>query len=113
MRQYFSELKSFFRKGDVILLVLCLFASGFGCLMIASATNYHGTMRYMERQLLASVGGIFFFLVISAVNIDAILERRHILYIIMYGLILLLIPFGADNGSGNQSWLDISFLPVQ
>ena len=79
--------------------------------MIASATNYHGTMRYMERQLLASVGGIFFFLVISAVNIDAILERRHILYIIMYGLILLLIPFGADNGSGNQSWLDISFLP--
>ena len=99
------------RGCDKILLLLCALANAFGLLMIASATNYHGTMRYMERQLLASVGGIFFFLVISAVNIDAILERRHILYIIMYGLILLLIPFGADNGSGNQSWLDISFLP--
>lgn len=99
------------RKSDRILLLLCFVANAFGILVIASATNYHGTMRYMERQLLASVGGIIFFLLISSINVDAILERRRILYIFMYGLILLLIPFGADNSSGNQSWLNISFLP--
>ena len=99
------------RKSDRILLLLCIIANAFGILVIASATNYHGTMRYMERQLIASVGGIFFFLIVSSINIDAILERRWLLMGAMYGLLLLLIPFGADNGSGNQSWLNISFLP--
>ena len=99
------------RNCDKILLLLCVLANAFGILMIASATNYHGTMRYMERQLLASVGGIVLFILISSINIDGILERRWLLIGGMYGLLLLLIPFGADNGSGNQSWLDISFLP--
>ncbi len=107
-RQYFWNA---FRKCDKILLLLCVLTNAFGLLMIASATNYRGTMSYVERQLFASLGGIFLFILMSSLNIDSILERRHILYIIMYGLILLLIPFGTDNGSGNVSWLDIDFLP--
>ena len=99
------------RGCDKILLLLCALANAFGLLMIASATNYRGTLSYVERQLIASLGGIFLFVVISSLNIDSILERRRILYIMMYGLILLLIPFGTDNGSGNKSWLDIDFLP--
>ena len=99
------------RNCDHILLLLCVIANAFGILVIASATNYRGTFRYIDRQVLASVGGIFFFIIVSAINIDAILERRWILIGTMYGLLLLLIPFGADNGSGNRSWLNISFLP--
>lgn len=107
-RQY---LWNAWRKCDKILLLLCVLANAFGLLMIASATNYRGTLSYVDRQLMASLGGIFLFVFISSLNIDSILERRYILYMVMYGLILLLIPFGTDNGSGNVSWLDIDFLP--
>ena len=99
------------RRCDKILLLLCGLANIFGLLMIATTTNYRGTLSYVERQLLASLGGLFLFVFISSLNIDSILEQRHILYIIMYGLILLLIPFGTDNGSGNVSWLEIDLLP--
>jgi rod shape determining protein RodA len=99
------------RKSDLILLLLCGLANAFGLLMIATTTNYRGTLSFVERQLLASVGGVFLYFFISSLNIDSILERRRILYLVMYGLILLLIPFGADNGSGNKSWIDIDFLP--
>lgn len=107
-RQY---LWNAWRKCDKILLLLCMLANAFGLLMIASATNYRGTLSYVDRQLMASLVGIFLFVFISSLNIDSILERRYILYMVMYGLILLLIPFGTDNGSGNVSWLDIDFLP--
>lgn len=108
LRQYFWNAC---RKCDKILLLLCVLANAFGILIIASTTNYRGTLSFIDRQLMASLGGIFVYILVSSFNIDSILERRHILYIIMYGLILLLIPFGTDNGSGNVSWLDIDFLP--
>lgn len=108
LRQYFWNAC---RKCDKILLLLCVLANAFGILIIASTTNYRGTLSFIDRQLMASLGGIFVYILVSSFNIDNILERRHILYIIMYGLILLLIPFGTDNGSGNVSWLDIDFLP--
>ena len=38
MRQFIAEFKAFFRKGDVVLLLLCLLTTAFGCLMIASTT---------------------------------------------------------------------------
>ena len=108
LRQYFWNAC---RKCDKILLLLCVLANAFGILIIASTTNYFGTLSYVQRQLIASLGGIFVYILVSSFNIDSVLERRHILYIIMYGLILLLIPFGTDNGSGNVSWLEFNFLP--
>ena len=47
MRQFILELKSFWRKGDLVLLLLCVLTSAFGCLMIASAKNYAGFTRYL------------------------------------------------------------------
>jgi len=108
LRQYFWNAC---RKCDKILLLLCVLANAFGILIIASTTNYFGTLSYVQRQLIASLGGVFVYILVSSFNIDSVLERRHILYIIMYGLILLLIPFGTDNGSGNVSWLEFNFLP--
>ena len=114
MRQFFSELKSFFRKGDVILLVLCVFTSAFGCLMIASTTNYTGTLRNVLVQAAAIGMGILVYILVSSFDIGILCEHRSwltLLNIICLGM--LLTPFGTDNGSGNRSWLDFPFLPVQ
>ena len=50
MREFIQEIKSFFRKGDIVLLMMCLATSAFGCLVVASATNaakFGGSSRYM------------------------------------------------------------------
>ena len=44
----FSPVREFFKKGDVLLLVLCLAASGFGLALIFSATQYFGETRWMR-----------------------------------------------------------------
>ena len=40
MTTLFSPIREFFKKGDVLLLFLCLTASGYGLALIYSATRY-------------------------------------------------------------------------
>lgn len=113
MRQYISELKSFFRKGDVILLVLCLFTSAFGTLMIASATNYTDTLRYVYVQAVAICIGAVVYILVSSFDVGFLCEhRRWLVAFNVLMILLLLTPFGTDNGTGNKSWLHFPFLPV-
>ena len=113
MRQYISELKSFFRKGDMVLLVLCLFTSAFGCLVIASTTHYTGTLRQVYVQGAAICIGVVAYVLVSSFDIGFLCEHRRWLVAFNVLMILMLLsPFGTDNGTGNRSWLRFPFLPV-
>ena len=112
MRQYLHELKNFFRKGDMVLLLLCLMTNAFGVIMIASATNHRGNLRYIIIQIAAACLGIMCYMLISSLDADIMSEHRVGLAIFNTLLLLLLIPFGTDLGSGNRSWLDFPFLPI-
>ena len=111
MRQFLSEFKSFFRKGDVVLLLMLLVTTAFGCLMIASATAHTGSGGYLLKQGLAVVLGVGLYMVVSSIDVDFFSENR--LWIVVFNtfLLLLLIPFGTDYGSGNRSWVEIPLLP--
>ena len=111
MRKFFQELLDFFRKGDMVLLALCLFTTIFGVVILSSVTNYSNTPRYVIVQLVATVLGIFLYAVISSIDLDLIMEYRLFLVIFNVAFLMLLIPFGVDYGSGNKSWLDIPGLP--
>ncbi len=112
MRRYIQEFKDFFRKGDMVLLLLCLVTSAFGCLVIASTTQTLGSIRYVPIQILATLLGVLLFAVVSSIDADFFSEHRIALVIFNTILLLLIIPFGTDNGTGNKSWLDFPFLPV-
>ena len=103
-----------FRKCDLVLLLLCVVTTAFGCLMIASTTNASetGALRFVVIQLIAAVAGVFSYVAISSIDAETLSEHRSALFIFNTTLLLLLIPFGTDNGSGNKSWLDFPFLPV-
>ncbi len=113
MDKLLQHAKDTVRRADLTLLLLCLVATGFGCLMISSATNAEGFTRYLVVQLLAAAIGVFLFFLMSSINPDAISERRGVLIGFNVLLLLLLVPFGTDNGTGNRSWLDIPGMPVQ
>ena len=115
MREFWQEIKSFFRKGDMVLLMLCLATSAFGCLMVASATSaakFGGSSRYMLVQFGATIIGLIAYIIISSIDADIYAEHRGVLTVIALGLILMLIPFGTDNNTGNRSWIPLPIINI-
>lgn len=115
MRDWFRELRSFFRKGDMVLLALCLITSAYSSLIIASATNaskFGSSTRYIVIHVVATLIGLLAYAIMSSINLDFLAEHRAVLAVLNVGMLLLLIPFGTDAGTENRSWLDFPFLPV-
>ena len=73
--QYFRDA---FRKCDKILLLLCVIANIFGCLVIASTTasTNSGPVRYVVMQVVASLAGIVCYVIISSIDANFFSEHR-------------------------------------
>ena len=113
MGHYLQQVRDSLRKGDMILLLMCLIVTTFGCLMISSATQVYGSgARYVIIQISAAIIGIFVFAITSSVDAEFFSEHRTILVLFNMFLLALLLPFGTDNGTGNRSWLNIPLIPV-
>ena len=110
MRRYLQQLKSSFQKGDLLLLLLCLVTTAFGCLAVCSTTNYMGFTSFLVVQIAATVLGVLFFVVISSIDAEFFAEHRALLVIFNILVLLMLIPFGVRRG-GNKSWLDLPLIP--
>lgn len=114
MRNLFQRIKNFFRKGDMLLLLLCLATSAFGCLIIASATNaakFGGSTRYIIIQIGATLIGVVFYAIMSGIDTDFFSEHRLALIFASMFVFALLLPFGTDNNTGNKSWIDLPLVP--
>ena len=115
MRRFLQELQDFPKKCDWVLLMLCLITAAFGLVVLASATSapkFEGNARYIIIQLAAILLGVGAFAVMSSIDIEFMSENRNWLVVFNCFLLLLLIPFGTDNNTGNRSWLDIPGVPV-
>ena len=113
MRRTIGKLTEAFRKVDMVLLLLCVVTTVFGFLIIASTTNASasGSLRYLGVQAAAAVAGVLAYVFFSSIDTEFFSERRNVLIIFNTVALLMLLPFGTDNGTGNRSWLNFSFLP--
>lgn len=112
MRRISLLFQYFRKKGDWMLLFLCLLTTCFGYVIIASATNYMGSSRFLLIQIVATLLGVGFYIILTNLQVDTIAQQREVLFAIDALLILMLIPFGVDGGTGNKSWLHIPGFPV-
>lgn len=110
MRQYYQMIKDSIRKGDWVLLLLCVVTTAFGCLIVASATAYLETIRYIGMQIVGALLGILLFALVSSVDIEFLMERRRWMVIFNILFLAMLIPFGVEV-NGNKSWVKFPFLP--
>lgn len=114
-----DALREFFHKADLLLLSLCVIASLFGVVLIYSATRWMGAAsardRFVPIQLIAIFLGIIVYIVMSFVDIELFTERSW-KWMVLFNVViilLLLTPFGVGKEeTGNNSWLDFPFLPV-
>ena len=113
MRRFAHRMIEALRRGDKVLLLLCVVTTIFGCLIIASTTNAsaQGPVRYLAVQIGAAIAGIFAYVFFSSIDTEFFSEHRNALVVFNTVALLLLIPFGTDLGSGNKSWLNFPFLP--
>ena len=103
----YNAARRFFSRTDWILLGLCLAASAFGAIMIASATNYLGGLYYVRTQIIALFLGIFMYVLISFVDLEILAEHNTIIVIFAALFLAMLYPFGFADDTGNRSWLRV------
>ena len=72
----FFKIKRFFGQADLLLLALCCGATLFGILLIASATNYTGTLRYVIVQSVALGLGIVLYAFFSFVDVETAVATK-------------------------------------
>ena len=115
MTTLFSPIREFFKKGDLVLLALCLAASGYGLLLIYSATRYNGNDRAVLVQIVAIALGIVAYVLCTFVDFQLFIEKNWKLVFIgsVVFILLLLTPLGTDHNAGNLNWLDIPYFPME
>lgn len=108
MSTLFSPIREFIRKGDLILLSLCLAASGFGLLLIYSATRYQDNNKAILVQLIGILLGVIAYFLITFLDLQLFAEKNWIFLLgfSVVFILLLLTPFGKSVG-GNLNWLTL------
>ena len=108
-----DSIRAFLDQGDRLLLALCLIASGFGLVLIFSATRYIGGYRNIIIQALAICLGVAVYILLSSVDIELFTEKSW-KWMLAFNVVingLILTPLGYEAG-GNRSWLSIPGFPV-
>ena len=117
MRRYLEELKDFAKKGDMVLLILCLVVAAFGVVFIASATSaekFGSNLKYLIVQTVSIGLGVMMYALVSSIDLDYLSEHRGVMVAFNVFLLLMLIsPLGTDNNTGNRSWIDLKVISVQ
>ncbi len=103
--------KEFFKKGDVVLLALCISASLMGLALIYSATRYNQDLHTSaQKQAMFLCMGIVAYVWVTFIDIEYLMEKWWWVFLLLGLFVIALIrPFGRDDGTGNRSWV---FLPV-
>ncbi len=109
-----DSIREFFRKGDLLLLSLCLTASGYGLVLIYSATRYLETNRYVLIQAAAICLGVVVYILLSSVDIELFTEKswKWMLAFNVGVNGLSAHPPGVWRRGGNRSWLHFPGFPV-
>lgn len=109
MAGFKAVIKEYFKKADITLLALAVVTSGYGLLLISSATKTSGSTRPLIVQSIAIILGIAAYLFITLFDIEVLSQLWK--WALFLNLALLLLPqfFGTGmSTTGNNSWIRFS-----
>lgn len=106
MNRLLGRVADFIRETDKLLFLLCIFASGYGCVAVLSATHPSGSLRRFFMQVVALVIGGLAAAVISSIDYKNIAKFWPV--ITGGSLILVALTFFigyAPEGTDDKAWL--------
>lgn len=110
MKKLASRISDIIKKGDMLLLALCVITTLYGIVMIAATTANEGNSRYIIIQTATLLFGVVAYFALTAFDIDILAGQRTLLTVFNYVFIGMLLIWGVEAG-GNRSWLSFPFLP--
>lgn len=118
MGKLFSVIADYIRECDKVMLLLCIFAGGYGCLGVLTSTNFTGSHRQFYVQAAALLMGIIAAVLVSLYDYENLMRRWYL--IAALGLIPVILTFFigyAPEGTDDKAWLwlpgNISFQPAE
>lgn len=107
-------IEDFFRKGDLLLLMLCNLASIFGLVLIYTATNYwESNDKALLVQGVAILLGNLAFALLTVLDMERFMTRCwKFVFFFNLAFMILLKEVGTSHGSGNHNWIEIPLLGV-
>ena len=114
-------IKEFFQRADIFLLVLCILCSIFGITMIEKAVTgmYEGgwnmsvPAKYLAVQIGSMILGIIAFVLFTVIDVDLVARQWKLLMLVDLVLLVALVLFGEDDGTGNSAWIRFAGIGVQ
>lgn len=110
----FVELaKDYTKRADMFLLVTCVITTIIGIIAIRSATLSYESSKFVIVQTFSLLIGICAYVLFTYIDPDLIADKWVYLCVFNALIILILIPFGHDDGTGNKAWLRFGSIGVQ
>lgn len=101
------------RQSDLVLLALCTASTLYGMALIASATHFRGTFKYVAVQGLGLLIGFVLYFAFSSLDIFELAKKwKWILGFNVGFILLLLTPLGLTR-NGNRAWLGVNGIGEQ
>lgn len=114
MGKIIARVADFFRETDKLMLILCVFASCYGCVAVFSATRYYGSSRPLMVQAFSLLLGIIAAVFLSAFDFETFLRRWYFFAAIGLIPVILTFFFGfAPEGTDDKAWLDLGITTFQ
>ena len=114
-------IRQFFQRADIFLLVICTVCAIFGILMVDKAVvgmsaggwDMSAPSKYIAVQTFSMFLGIGAFVIFTIVDADILGSQWKLLCVVNVLLLVALIIFGQDDGTGNKSWIRFAGIGIQ
>lgn len=114
MKYILGKIADFVRESDKILILLCFFATAYGCLAVFTSTYYTGNVRPVIVQVFCMFAGLGAAFVISVFDYDKYLRRWYLAAAGALLLVILTFFIGfAPEGTDDKAWIDLGFTMFQ
>ena len=113
--------KQFFDRADIFLLVICTVCAIFGIFMVDKAVvgmsvggwDMAAPSKYIAVQTFSMFLGIGAFVLFTIIDADILGSQWKILCAVNVLLLVALVIFGQDDGTGNKSWIRFAGIGIQ
>ena len=105
--------RQFFQRADIFLLVMSVICASYGLVLVSRATASMGSSKFIIVQAFSLFLGLIAFVVLTVLDADILGEQWKWLCVINVALLVALVIFGQDDGTGNKSWIRFAGIGIQ
>ncbi len=106
-------MRQFFQRADIFLLVMSVICASYGLILVSRATASMGSSKFIIVQAFSLFLGLIAFVVLTVLDADILGEQWKWLCVINVALLVALVIFGQDDGTGNKSWIRFAGIGIQ